>query len=394
VRRLVAVLLLALVLPGMARAGIATYGPSDATRVLILVPGLGGGAGNFAVIGPELVTRVPNLQVWAVDRRGDDLEDPLGFNAGEPGTAYRYYFDRLALGTRSFDPNVAAKHPEARAWGLAVALGDLRRVVLRARAGGARKVLLGGHSLGAATALAYAAWDFDGRPGFRDLAGLVLIDGGQLGTFGTPRLGEVKTQLARLRVSQPFEDRLGIGIPWVFGVFGQLAAWHALWAPDAVSELARSPLLPAAFRPGTDVTNAEFFARSAAQAGINVATCGAQNAARMAGSSGPNAFDWYFPTRLRIDLLGAASLRPDPVTRLLGLRERHLRAIDLPLYAFATGDIPATLTGARAFLAKSRSARSRATLAQDAGMRHADPLCAPWAKSRFLRTLAPWLAQR
>ena len=37
---------------------------------------------------------------------------------------------------------------------------------------------LGGHSAGASTAVAYAAWDFAGRPGFRDLSGLVLIDGG------------------------------------------------------------------------------------------------------------------------------------------------------------------------------------------------------------------------
>ena len=44
-------------------------------------------------------------------------------------------------------------------------------MVRKARAGGRRKVILGGHSLGASTTVAYAAWDFNGRPGYKDLAG-------------------------------------------------------------------------------------------------------------------------------------------------------------------------------------------------------------------------------
>ena len=84
------------------------------------------------------------------------------------------------------------------------------------------------------------------------------------------------------------------------------------------------------------------------------------------------------------------------MTRLLGLasRLRHLAQVDVPLYAFATGDIPTTLAGARAFLADSRSPRSAAVLAQDPTLRHVDPLCVPYAKSRFLHTLVPWLAKR
>jgi pimeloyl-ACP methyl ester carboxylesterase len=373
-------------------ARVSVYGPAGASRVLVLVPGLGGGAGNFALIGPELARRVPNLQVWALDRRGDTLEDTTGF-AADPDTAYRYYFERLPLGGRTFDPNVATARPEAARWGLAANLADLRVVIRRARAGG-RQVLLGGHSLGAATTLAYAAWDFAGRPGHRDLVGLVLIDGGQLGTFGTPTVSAVRRELSRLRPSQPFEDRLGVGVPWLFGVFAQLAAGYARSAPDGPSALARSPLLPAAFRPSGEVTNAQFFAGSLGQAGIDVERCGVDGAARMVGASAPNAFDWYFPTRLRIDLLGAASLRADPVTRLLGLRLRHLPTIDVPMYAFATGDIPSTLVGARNLLARSRVPRAASVLAQDAAMRHADPLCTPFARSGFLRTLVPWLKRR
>lgn len=322
--RLAALAAVSLVLAGPAQAGVGVYGPPSATRVLVLMPGLGGGAGNFALVAPELVSRVPNLQVWTVDRRGDDLEDTTGFATGDPAVAYGYYLGGARVNGRAFDPNAGLKTPQARSWGAGVALADLRKVVLEARAGGKRKAILGGHSIGAATAATYAAWDFGGHPGYEDLAGLVLIDGGELSTFGTP-------------------------------------------------------------------TNAEFFSFGLAAAGIDAKRCGLENAAAMVGAARQNAFDWYFPTRFRIDLLAAASLRPDPVTRLLGLRVSHLPEIDLPLYAFATGDIPATLTGARALLAQSRSPRAKALLAADPAMRQADPLCTPYERSRFLQTLASWL---
>lgn len=67
--------------------------------------------------------------------------------------------------------------------GLTRTLSDLRAVVQAAAAGGRHRVVLGGHSWGATTALAYAASDFGGSAGHRDLSGLVLIDGGVHGAF-------------------------------------------------------------------------------------------------------------------------------------------------------------------------------------------------------------------
>ncbi|MEP6892834.1 MAG: hypothetical protein ABI927_03545 [Gaiellaceae bacterium] len=377
--------------------GVSKYGPASATRVLVLVPGSGGSGGSFSEIGPALVARVPNLQVWATDRRGDELADLRGFAAGEPASAYDYYFGRKQIAGRTFDANVATKHPEARGWGLPVALADRRRGGLAARAGGRRKVILGGHSIGAATSLAYAAWDFDGRPGYRDLAGIVLIDGGELGTFGTPTVAQARAGLAKLKGQPtPFSDRLGIGAPWIFGVLGQIAALYALSAPDQPSVLAANPLIPPQFRPPGSPTNADFFAFAAKAASIDVAHCGPTDAARLVSSEPHTLTSWYYPSRLDVDLIGAASLRPDPVTRLLGLAAglRHLAAIDVPLYAFATGDVATTLAGARAFLDRSHSPRSAAVLAKDGSLRHVDPLCVRFAKSRFLRTLVPWLAKR
>ena len=377
--------------------GITTYGPASATRVLVLVPGSGGSGGSFSQIAPAIVTRVPNLQVWATDRRGDALADLRGFSGGDPAQAYGYYFGRQPIDSKMFDANVAAEHPEARAWGLPVALADLRRVVAAARDGGRRKVILGGHSIGAATTLAYASWDFGGRPGYRDLAGMVLIDGGELGTFGTPTTAQARAGLTRLRrAATPFNDRLGIGAPWIFGVLGQIGALYALAAPDQPSVLAANPLVPPQFRPPGSPTNADFFAFAAKAAGIDVAHCGATEAARLVSSQPHTLGSWYYPSRLDVDLIGAASLRSDPVTRLLGLSGglRHLASVPVPLYAFATGDIPTTLKGARAFLALSRSPRAAAVLAQDTSLRHVDPLCVPFAKSRFLQTLVPWLRKR
>ena len=48
---------------------------------------------------------------------------------------------------------------------------------------------MGGHSLGGSIATAYATWDFNGRPGGRDLSGLVLIDGASSPTAVTRRAG-------------------------------------------------------------------------------------------------------------------------------------------------------------------------------------------------------------
>ena len=73
--------------PGPARYDRVSYerfGPASAKRVLILVPGIQGGAGDFSLVGPEIVRRVKGLQVWAYDRRSQAFEDHTGFATGDP----------------------------------------------------------------------------------------------------------------------------------------------------------------------------------------------------------------------------------------------------------------------------------------------------------------------
>ncbi len=192
----------------------------------------------------------PGLQVWAIDRRTQALEDTATFAAAEAGQippqqAFDYY-----LNGGGFHFRGASQDPYAREWGMAVALDDARAVVLRARAHGRRQVVLGGHSLGASLTVAYAAWDFNGRPGYKDLAGLVLIDGGLLGSFDAYDLAQSQQAVADLQTSDPFLDLLGVGLPEAAGLFAEIGGLYAEQAPTASATTLQSyPLLPAEFNP-------------------------------------------------------------------------------------------------------------------------------------------------
>ena len=91
--------------------------------------------------------------------------------------------------------------------------------------------MLGGHSLGASLTVAYASWDFNGRPGYKDLDGLVLMDGGLLGSFDAYDLAQAQQAIADLQTSSPFLDLLGIGIPEAAGLFAEIGGLYAERAP-------------------------------------------------------------------------------------------------------------------------------------------------------------------
>ncbi|MER6359168.1 hypothetical protein ABT186_47220 [Streptomyces sp. NPDC001634] len=139
------------------------------------------------------------------------------------------------------------------------------RTVLRAAArGGRRRVVLGGHSWGATTAMAYAAWDFDGSPGYRDLSAQVLVDGGVRGAFdgtGEPVHNspeEVRERLAAIEDGAVFDMTLsGVGLgsrAENTQIWYQIAGWYAHRDPDGRSIL--QPRMPDALRPPLPVTNA------------------------------------------------------------------------------------------------------------------------------------------
>lgn len=419
--------------PGVPAAGPAEYdrsfvtkfGPSSAKTVLVLMPGYNGGAGDFGLVARDIVERVPGLQVWAVDRRSQALEDTslldrAARGQATPQQAFDYYLGWLAnpaAGAPHFTPPDLSKFGFVADWGLPTALGDVRRVVLSARRAG-KRVILGGHSLGASMTAIYAAWDFGGgRAGYEDVDGLVLIDGGSLGSFArVPSVEDARNRLAEVR-KQPFADLIGLGLPWAQGVFAGLGGLYADKLPAERSPFSDFALLPAQFKPPVPATNRAFlghaFDKTTSPKALGLIQLRAgglapsgdprdwvdgevspiARVARFWAQSPANAVEWYFPERLRLDVDAANELRSTPAADELGLRLRHLREVDVPLYAFQT-DLTRgrVLRGARRFMERSRVPRGRSTLVdRSSSTSHLDPLTAAPQTNDFLKTVVPFL---
>ena len=396
--------------PGPAkydRVFVKQLGPAGADTVLVLVPGTNGGAGSLVPVARDIVRRVPGMQVWIEDRREQAFEDTSGFAAGDPQRAQDYYLGfqyRMVAGT---DAKFAAE------WGLELQLSDLRSVVRRAAAGG-RRVILGGHSAGASTAAAYAAWDFSGRAGYRDLEGLVLIDGGLLGSFKPAGLARAKRILPKLRRGKVFNDVLGLGIPEINGIFTEVGALWALKRPDEASVLQQYPALPDSVKPPVRVTNEALLGYAfdettspAFLSDIHVHAGRLEDSgdprrwhdgeitpirrlAKAFAAEAPNATEWYYPLRLRLDLDAAHPMRQTPAARFLGLRLRHTRSIDIPLYAYSTvKTLGRVARGAKRLVNRSRI--EEFSIVDDRGTSHLDPLSAAPGRNDFLKSVVPFL---
>src|SRR2546423_5097300 len=132
-----------------------------------------------------------------------------------------------------------------------VEVEDMRRVVEAAKKLGG-KVVLGGHSLGGSITTAYATWDFNGKPGAKDLSGLVFIDGGSSPTPATP--DQANMQLQALQNGSPWLSFGGIPAPYA-GLFNATGSTGVEIAPndpalgDAMPALAANLKAP---RPPTN----------------------------------------------------------------------------------------------------------------------------------------------
>jgi hypothetical protein len=159
--------------------------------ILVLVPGLFGSATDFDLLARQLVAATPGLEVWATERRSNLLEDRSAMTASlerhDPMLAYDYYVKNYGK-PGGFQPLSPDEVRFEAYWGLKVALEDVHRVVLEAHAH-APQVILGGHSLGGSIVGFYAAYNFGSAahpdPGYRHIDGLVLLDGvlGRSGGF-------------------------------------------------------------------------------------------------------------------------------------------------------------------------------------------------------------------
>ncbi len=160
----------------------------DPDTVLILMPGIFGGATSFDVLARQLVASRAGLEVWAIDRRANGLEDASALQESlrtrNPNIAYRYYVQNAGT-PAGFNAVPDEDLGFMRRWGLVTHLRDLHEVVKRANER-AETVVLGGHSLGASIVGLYAAYRFPEGLGDAQLDGLLLLDGtlGRTGAFG------------------------------------------------------------------------------------------------------------------------------------------------------------------------------------------------------------------
>jgi pimeloyl-ACP methyl ester carboxylesterase len=400
-------------------------GPKKADRVLVLMPGTQGGAGDFTLVAQDLIEQVDGLQVWAIDRRSQVLEDTSMFERALVGQAslqemFDYYLGWITNGgtpADHYDFVDANTVPFARDWGMKTALDDARKVVLAAGKGG-RDVILGGHSLGASLTAAYAAWDFKGKPGYKDVDGLVLIDGGLLGSFDAYNLAQAQEQIADLETSNPFRDLIGNGVVESAGLFAEVGGIYAGRDPmGSAANLQAYPLLPDAFKPSMTVTNRALlgfdFDRDSSPLGadlhVNAGGLAASGdprdwedggitpIARVAETFGaePNSVEWFFPKRLTIDTNGADKMKMNDVAKFLGLRLQHTDEINVPIYAFQT-DLTSggVLKGAERLVKRARTPSNKALLVNGAPQAsHLDPLTAAPKDNDFLNTLVDFLGE-
>lgn len=173
------------------RYRVDTDPPAEARAIVVAMPGFLGGGGSIDGLARALVREGLEggeaIEVWAIDRRSNLLEDLRGADAaealGDPAIADGYYYDDETVGGVAFEGYVdQSEVPFMSEWGLATHVGDLHAVigVIPEEHRRTRTFLLG-HSLGASFAEAYAAWRFgDGAEatnGYDELAGIILVDG-------------------------------------------------------------------------------------------------------------------------------------------------------------------------------------------------------------------------
>ena len=405
------------------RVGILKEGPPDAKKVLVLVPGTSASAAYFEPLAQDIVSKTKDWQVWSVERRENLFEDHSMVDRAKRGEAtaqqvFDYYLNwltnpaitnhfQLTLGAPSF----------VREWGMRVAVEDLRHVIEEARAQ-SREVVLGGHSLGGSIATAYAAWDFNGRPGGDDLSGLVLIDGGS----GPPTLtAEQATQSLQGLTSFSAWLTFG-GIPPPFaGLFNIVGSMAAKLAPDARSILQGWPLLPSFLSAPVIATNEAAYGYSLDTETSPPNLAAAQvHAGRLAAGGEPRAWEragelspiqrvadifagtglpsldgtaWFHPRRLTIDSGAVGAGIANPAQQVLDVDSTHGRELGhLSVYAFGAALGGQRVLDAAQLLAdQSGIPQRKLTLVNgSATYAHVDPLSA-YPQNDFVDHLLPFL---
>ena len=412
------------------KVGVIKVGPSNAKNVLVLEPGTSAAASYFVPLAQWLVSKTSNWQVWAVERRESLLEDQSELNLFKEHKAtasqlYDYYLGYLKNPsvTHHITPVADSTVEFAKQWGMRVAVQDLQVVIGAAKKAGG-KVVLGGHSLGGSVVTAYATWDFNGRPGADDLAGLVYIDGGSSPTPVAAQAATQELQALDAPRATPWLAFGGIPAPYA-GIFNATGSAATLLDPNGPSLGQASGLLPANIVPPVPVTNAGQYGFAlnaatspssllAAQAhlGQGLAAAGPVHGWNGSGALTPlNRFatmfsgypmqnadgtEWYFPQRLTDDTGAVDNGNANPAQSVLDVPATmgHDLPKDLLIYAFGArlggAGVP---QDAQLLAAQSGIPMSNLTLANyQSTYSHNDPAGA-YPDNAFFDRLVPFLGK-
>jgi hypothetical protein len=290
------------------RFELPRWGAPRPRAILILIPGFLGGATTLDPLARDLVASYRGkLEVWAVDRRPNLLEDRLGSlhasrgarepecrtSPPAPGCALfegaQFYFPDVDgrpfgdfPGPRDLDLDLDGVLDPQRPltdrfgvtrgpilfaqddvrfmahWGLDTYFRDWKRLVESARRevafGGV--VLLGGHSQGTSWSTLFAAYDFDPDPnrvdaGYSRIDGLVLLEGGGAGAGSAtkPTLAEYQATVSALETSGGpnvfLTSLLGLIDLLPLGQVGEVASLGAYYHPDEPALSQRTPIFGA-----------------------------------------------------------------------------------------------------------------------------------------------------
>ncbi len=384
----------------------------------------------FVPLAKWIVSKTTGWQVWAVERRENLLEDQSELNLYKEHKAtttqlFDYYLGYLKNSTitHHYQPVANSTVEFAKQWGMNVAVQDLHLVIGAAKKLGG-KVVLGGHSLGGSVVTAYATWDFDGRAGADELAGLVYIDGGSTTTPVSTQAATQTLQALDAPSASPWLDFGGIAAPYA-GLFEATGAASALSDPNAPSLGQTSGLLPSDIVPSVSVTNLGQYGYAlnastspssllAAQAhlGQGIASQGPIHGWNGSGALTPidrfatmfsgqgiqnaNGTEWYFPQRLTDDTGAVDNGNANPAQRALGVDATmgHRLPKNLLIYAFGARLGGASVPEDAQILAQQSGIPMRnLTLANyQSTYSHNDPAGA-YPNNAFVNRLIPFLGK-
>ena len=170
-------------------------GPTDPTQadaVAVLQPGILEGATAFDPVARntirEAARRGKTIEVWALDRRANCLEDKTGLEVvertGDAQAAIDYYYGGKSIDGKTF-AGYRQNDKVLADIGIAQTVNDWHAVLtseLPSQPWREQHVICGGHSLGGILTEIFASWDFDGDPkttadaGYRQCAGFMAFD--------------------------------------------------------------------------------------------------------------------------------------------------------------------------------------------------------------------------